>query len=68
VRGAYETVDGTWRVEVVQERGEFFYRVIHGDETVGRLPIASVQRILAEGGVDMADMVEASDTEAPPAA
>jgi bifunctional non-homologous end joining protein LigD len=60
VRGVYETTDRQWRVEVVQDRGSMHYRVVHGDEVTEPLAIASVQRILADSGVDMADMVEAS--------
>jgi bifunctional non-homologous end joining protein LigD len=68
VRGALETPDGAWRVEVVQERAAFHYRILHGDDVIERIPIASVQRILGDAGVDMADLIEASHAETPPAA
>ncbi len=34
------------------------YRVIHGRDVIERIPIASVQRVLGDAGVDMADLVE----------
>jgi hypothetical protein len=55
---ALETPDGAWRVEVVQQRGQHYYRIIHGDQITEKLPIASVQRILGDAGVDMAGLVE----------
>lgn len=47
-----QTRDGVWRVEV--------YRLVHGDNVVEGLSLASVQRLLAEAGVDFADLVEAA--------
>lgn len=59
IRGALQTPDGQWRVEVVQRRGQVFYRLIHGDNVVDGLAIATLQRLLAEAGVDMGELVEA---------
>jgi bifunctional non-homologous end joining protein LigD len=59
IRGALQTVDGRWRVEVVQRGRTTFYRLVHGDNVVDGLVIATLQRLLHEAGVDMADLVEA---------
>lgn len=58
IRGALETPDGKWRVEVVQHRGQVFYRLLHGENVVDGLAIATVQRLLEEAGVDMAELIE----------
>jgi hypothetical protein len=59
VIGAMQTPDGRWRVEAVRRGKQDFYRLIHGDNVVDGLFIASVQRLLTEAGVDMADLVGA---------
>lgn len=62
VGGVMQTPDGEWRVEVYREprsRTEW-YRLVHGDNVVEGLALASVQRLLAEAGVDMADLIEAA--------
>lgn len=59
------TVDGQWRVEVVRRGRTRWYRVVHGDNIIDWLAIAGVQRILAEAGVDMADLVDAGDVPPP---
>lgn len=58
IRGALQTPDGEWRVEVVQQGTQVFYRLIHGDNIIEGLVIATLQRLLTEAGVDMADLVE----------
>ncbi|MEU8663609.1 non-homologous end-joining DNA ligase [Actinoplanes philippinensis] len=58
VQGAFETPDGRWRVEAVQRGRDHFYRLLHGDNVIDGLAIATVQRLLAEAGVDIADLVE----------
>jgi bifunctional non-homologous end joining protein LigD len=58
VQGAFETPDGRWRVEAVQRGREHFYRLLHGDNVIDGLAIATVQRLLAEAGIDIADLVE----------
>lgn len=55
---ALESPDGAWRVEVAQQGTRVWYRLIHNGEPVEPLAIATVQRILAENGIDMADLVE----------
>jgi bifunctional non-homologous end joining protein LigD len=66
IRGALETLDGAWRVEVVQQGAQMFYRVSGGEQVTEKLPIASVIRILGEAGIDMADLVEVDpDTPMP---
>ncbi|BBH68478.1 hypothetical protein ACTI_51630 [Actinoplanes sp. OR16] len=61
VEGAYETADRQWRVEVVRQRRDHFYRLINvpTGNVVGGLSIATVERLLSEAGVDMADLVHA---------
>ncbi|GAA2875353.1 hypothetical protein GCM10010443_42110 [Actinoplanes cyaneus] len=59
VHGAFETPDGRWRVEAVQRGRDHFYRLLHGDNVVDGLAIATVQRLLTEAGIDIADLVEA---------
>ncbi|GAA0494087.1 hypothetical protein Ade02nite_20720 [Paractinoplanes deccanensis] len=57
--GAMETPDGRWRVEVVARGGgRREYQIRHDGVLIEYLAIASVQRILGEAGVDMADLVE----------
>jgi bifunctional non-homologous end joining protein LigD len=59
VEGAYQTRDGRWRVEVIRRGQDHFYRLVHGDNILDGLFIATVQRLLTEAGIDMADMTEA---------
>ena len=61
---AMRTPDGEWRVEVIKRGRTRWYRVLHQDNELDWLSIAAVQRILGEAGIDMADLVEA--TEPPP--
>ena len=58
---AMRTPGGDWRVEVVKRGRTRWYRIIHQDNELDWLSIAAVQRILGEAGVDMADLVEATD-------
>lgn len=64
--GALQTPDGQWRVEAVEENRSLpngrpyrstHYRLVHGGNVVDGLAIATVQRLLDEAGVDMADLV-----------
>jgi bifunctional non-homologous end joining protein LigD len=57
-----QTRDGEWRVEVYrQERSTaWWYRLVHGDNVVEGLTIAGVERLLAEAGINLADLVEAA--------
>lgn len=59
-----QTPDGTWRVEVYRQSrsSTFWYRLINvpKDNQVEGLVLATVQRLLEEAGVDMADLVEAA--------
>jgi hypothetical protein len=59
VEGAMQTPDGAWRVEVVRRGRTRWYRVVHGDDEHDWLPIAAVERILAEAGVALGDLVDA---------
>ena len=61
VEGALQSPDGRWRVEAVRRGRDRFYRLIHGDNVVDGLAIATLERLLGEAGVDMADLVEAGD-------
>jgi bifunctional non-homologous end joining protein LigD len=58
VVGAMATADGRWRVEAVRRGRQDFYRLIHGENVVDGLAIATVQRLLLEAGVHLADLVE----------
>ena len=58
VEGALQTPDGTWRVEIVRRGRDQFYRLVHGDNIVDGLFIATVERLLTEAGIDLADLVE----------
>jgi bifunctional non-homologous end joining protein LigD len=68
--GAMQTPDGQWRVEAVEENRSLpnrrpyiskHYRLIHGDNVVDNLVIATLQRLLEEVGVEMGDLVEAPE-------
>ncbi|MBG0569165.1 non-homologous end-joining DNA ligase [Actinoplanes sp. NEAU-A11] len=61
VEGALETPDGRWRVEVVRRGRDQFYRLMNvaADNSVDGLSITTLQRLLAEAGVDMADLLTA---------
>ncbi|MEV8509689.1 hypothetical protein AB0368_33355 [Actinoplanes sp. NPDC051475] len=50
------TRDGRWRVEIVRRASGQFYRLVHGDNAVDDLVIASLERLLAEAGVDMTEL------------
>ena len=63
---AMRTPDGDWRVEVIKRGRTRWYRITHQDNELDWLSIAAVQRILAEAGIDMADLTEAALTEQPP--
>jgi bifunctional non-homologous end joining protein LigD len=54
-----QTEDGRWRVEAVRRGTHHFYRLIHDDNIIDGLAIATVQRLLTEAGIDMADLAEA---------
>jgi bifunctional non-homologous end joining protein LigD len=58
VEGAMQTPDGEWRVEIVRRGRDRWYRIVHGDDVIDRLSIATVQRILAEADVDVGDLVD----------
>ncbi|MGC1214914.1 MAG: non-homologous end-joining DNA ligase [Micromonospora sp.] len=62
VEGAMQTVDGTWRVEVLRRDGHRWYRLVHDDNLLDWLSLADVERLLAEAGVGlhMLEAVEAA--------
>ena len=64
ILGALETPDGQWRVEVVQRRRDVAYRLVHGENVVDGLAIATLERLLNEAGVSMADLVDVTDRPA----
>jgi hypothetical protein len=55
-----QTPDGVWRVEVVRRGRTRWYRIVHGDNVMDWLPIAAVQQILADAGVDMGVLIAAA--------
>ena len=60
IYGVMESPDGEWRVEIVRRPGsrDFWYRLVHGDSELDWLTIGQVERILAEAGVDLGDLVD----------
>ena len=62
VVGAMQTADGRWRVEAVRRGRQDFYRLIHGDNIIDGLVIATVQRLLDEARVDLADLIDVSSS------
>lgn len=56
VVGAMGTADGTVRVEVVRHRRTDWYRLTANGQVQDHLSIASVQRLLREAGVELADL------------
>jgi bifunctional non-homologous end joining protein LigD len=65
ILGAMTTPDGRWRVEIVARGTSRWYRVSHADNVLDWLPLASVERILAEAGVDMRTLRETRPADAP---
>ncbi|HET6529837.1 MAG TPA: hypothetical protein VFH03_04360 [Actinoplanes sp.] len=53
-----QTPDGQWRVEIVRSQGVRWYRIVHGEEVLDWLSIASVERILDEAGVERHTLVD----------
>jgi hypothetical protein len=58
VEGAMQTPDGAWRVEVVRRGRTRWYRIVHGEDVLDWLSIAAVERILAENGVRLDELLE----------
>jgi bifunctional non-homologous end joining protein LigD len=58
VEGALTTPDGKWRVEVVRRDGQRSYRLLHADNVIDGLDLASVEQLLARAGVDLGDLGE----------
>ena len=58
IYGALQTPDGAWRVEIVKRGPTMYYRLVHGDNMIDGLAIATLERLLAEAGVDIAELVE----------
>lgn len=65
ILGAMQTPDGAWRVEIIYGRGGRRYRLVHGDNVVDWLAIGSVEYLLEQAGVDMAQLVEVRDEPEP---
>lgn len=62
VIGGLRTPDGSWRVEIVQHRGDVAYRLVHdGDVLHDRIGIGEVEYYLKRSGVDMAQLIELRD-------
>jgi hypothetical protein len=60
VESALQTPDGAWRVEVVKRGRTRWFRIVHGDNEIDWLALASVERILKDAGVDLGDMIDAT--------
>jgi hypothetical protein len=54
-----QTPDGSWRVEVIRRGRNRWYRILHGEDVFDWLSIAAVERILAEGGVNRDELIDA---------
>lgn len=56
-----QTPDGAWRVEVYRppRTTTYWYRLVRADDVVEGLTITTVQRLLAEAGYDVGDLVDA---------
>ncbi|MEU8610697.1 non-homologous end-joining DNA ligase [Actinoplanes sp. NPDC048791] len=59
VEGALATPDGKWRVEVIRRDGQRSYRLLHADNVIDGLDLASVEQQLGRAGVDLGDLDEA---------
>jgi bifunctional non-homologous end joining protein LigD len=57
VIGAMQTRNGTWRVEAVRRSRNQFYRLVHGENVIDGLSIATVERLLAQAGVSMDELI-----------
>jgi bifunctional non-homologous end joining protein LigD len=53
VRGAMETPDGQWRVEVVSRGDAEWFRLVHGDNVVESLDLPGLEDLLAQRGVEL---------------
>lgn len=59
IRGALETPDRRWRVEVVQEGSRHGYRIVHDGQVLHAfVGIGEVGYYLGREGVDMSELVE----------
>jgi hypothetical protein len=54
-----QTPDGSWRVEAIRRGRNRWYRIVHGEDVFDWLSIAAVERILAEGGVNRDELIDA---------
>lgn len=63
VVGAMRTRDGRCRVEVVRRGREHWYRLVRDGTVLDGLAIATVERLLAEAGADLADLVDVPPAE-----
>jgi bifunctional non-homologous end joining protein LigD len=63
VESAMQTPDGQWRIEIVRRGRSRWYRIVRGeqDSVLDWLSITAVQRILAEAGVDIGNLVDVVD-------
>jgi hypothetical protein len=60
-----QSPDGAWRVEVAQRGSRHGYRLLNEarDIEMDWLGITTLERILAENGISMADLVEVDGDE-----
>jgi bifunctional non-homologous end joining protein LigD len=56
--GSMATDDGGWRVDIMRRNTSQWYRLTHGDNVFDWLTITTVQRLLHEAGIDLADLTE----------
>jgi hypothetical protein len=63
IDGAMQTRDGSVRVEAVSAGRRYWYRVRVREAVYEPLSVAAVGQLLAEVGVDRADLVAAPDPQ-----
>ena len=58
VIGSMATADGSWRVDIMRRNTSQWYRLTHADSVVDWLTITTVQRLLHDAGIDLADLTD----------
>jgi bifunctional non-homologous end joining protein LigD len=55
VVGSMHTSDGAWQVDIMQRDRSQWYRITHGDNVFDWLTVDTVQQILRQAGMDLAE-------------
>jgi bifunctional non-homologous end joining protein LigD len=59
VDGSMQTPDGRWHVDIMRRGTSRWYRIRHGDNEFDWLDLPAVERILAEAGAELGELVPA---------